>query len=198
MPSATEKPKIPRMKTGAIHLIITVNNFSLLKVPSVAFTSSTIAFGLITKPMITQVKNATIGIITLLLTKSKKVRMSSNPNGFMWLQILKPKADGIPTINVNPVTIMQAVFLPSFVLSMTIDTIVSINEMEDVSAAKNTSKKKIAPIKPPIGISLNTSGRVTNIKVGPGFVSPFTIEEYAAGTIISPAKNAIAVSNISI
>ena len=83
IPSATEKPKIPRMKTGAIHLIITVNNFSLLKVPSVDFTSSTIAFGLMMKPIITQVKNATIGIMTLLLTKSKKDRISSNPNGLM-------------------------------------------------------------------------------------------------------------------
>ena len=72
MPSAIENAKMARMKIGAIHLIIIENNFSLLKVPSVTFTSSIIVLGFSTKPINTQVKNATIGIITLLLTKSNK------------------------------------------------------------------------------------------------------------------------------
>ena len=72
MPSATEETRIARMKIGALHLIITGNNFSLLKVPFVTFTSSITVFGFTIKPINTQVKKATIGISTLLLTKSNK------------------------------------------------------------------------------------------------------------------------------
>ena len=74
MPSATENAKIARMKIGAIHFTIMVYKRSLLNVPSVSFTSSTTVCGFTTKPINTQVKNATIGIITLLLTKSNKSR----------------------------------------------------------------------------------------------------------------------------
>lgn len=72
MPSATENARIARMKIGAIHLIIIVNSFSLLNLPSVTFTSSITVLGFTTKPINIQVKNATSGIITLLLIKSNK------------------------------------------------------------------------------------------------------------------------------
>lgn len=56
IPSATENTRIARMKIGAIHFIMIVNNFSLLKVLSVAFTSSTVVLGLIITSIIKQVK----------------------------------------------------------------------------------------------------------------------------------------------
>ena len=96
IPSATEKAKIARMQIGAIHLIITVNNFSLLKVPSVTLTSSITTFGFNTKPTSTHVKNATIGIITLLLTKSNKSKNVRPFRNVMWLHTLNPREDGIP------------------------------------------------------------------------------------------------------
>ena len=75
-PSATENARIARMKIGAIHLIITTYKPWLLNVPSVAFTSSMTVFGFIMNPIKIHVKKATIGINTLLLTKSKNVNKS--------------------------------------------------------------------------------------------------------------------------
>ena len=94
IPSATENARIARMKIGAIHLIIIVNNFSLLNVPSVALTSSAIVFGFNTKPISTQVKNATIGIITLLLTKSNKSKNVRPFKNVMCPHTLNPNEEG--------------------------------------------------------------------------------------------------------
>ena len=80
------------------------------------------------------------------------------------------------------------------------DTMVSIREMEDVSAAKITSRKKAAPTAFPKCMVSNTFGRITNIRLGPLcsiFGSP-PEKTNTAGMIISPARNAIAVSKISI
>ena len=72
-----------------------------------------------------------------------------------------------------PITIMPASTIRQVVrrfqwnLSWKIETTVSIREMEDVSAAKSTSRKKTVPITPPIGMLLNTFGRVMNIRLGP-------------------------------
>jgi hypothetical protein len=50
---------------------------------------------------------------------------------------------------------------------MKIDTIVSIKEMAEVSAAKNTNKKKMIPMNFPNGMDKNTFGNVINISPGP-------------------------------
>ena len=83
---------------------------------------------------------------------------------------------------------------------MKTDTIVSIREIADVSAAKNTSRKKIVPITPPNFMLANTLGRVMNIRPGPAFNAERSPPENAntAGMIIRPARNAIPVSNNSI
>ena len=47
------------------------------------------------------------------------------------------------------------------------ETIVSIKEMAEVTAAKNTSIKNTVPTNPPIGILANTLGSVMNISPGP-------------------------------
>ena len=47
------------------------------------------------------------------------------------------------------------------------ETIFSIKEMADVTAAKNTSIKNTVPTNPPIGILANTLGSVMNISPGP-------------------------------
>ena len=80
------------------------------------------------------------------------------------------------------------------------ETIVSIREMADVSAAKSTSRKKTAPTNCPIGMLLNTFGSVMNISPGPALSAELSPPEKAntAGTIISPARKAIPVSKISI
>lgn len=70
-----ELKRIATRKIGAIHLIITVNNFSLLNEGLLSLISSPIACGLIKKPTKIQVRNATTGINTLLLIKSIKSRM---------------------------------------------------------------------------------------------------------------------------
>ena len=56
-------------------MIMTVKSFSLLNVGLLSLTSSAIDFGLMKNPTKMQVRNATIGINTLLLIKSMKSRM---------------------------------------------------------------------------------------------------------------------------
>ena len=151
-------------------MIITTNNFSLLNVPSVSLTSSMIVAGLITKPTRIHVKIAMIGIITLFVTKSNASRIAI-PSGWMWLHTPFPSDEGIPTTKVKSVTATQAGVLSIPVLSLTIETTVSISEIEDVSAAKNTNTKNTYPRRPPIGILLNTFGNVMNIRPAPALRS---------------------------
>lgn len=111
-----------------------------------------------------------------------------------------PREDGTPRRSDSAVTNKQVAFLVQWNLSWKIDTIVSIREIADVSAAKNTITKNRHPIKPPSFILSNTFGRVINIRPGPAFkveVSP-PENTNTAGMIIRPAKKAIAVSKISI
>ena len=122
-------------------MIITTNNFSPLNVPSELFTSSITTFGLMTNPTKIQVKNARIGINMLLLRKSNASRIDKLRN-VMSLQIPNPKEDGIPIINAITVTIIQVNLRLQWNLSLKIETIVSISEMEEVSAAKNTRIKR--------------------------------------------------------
>ena len=161
-----ELTKIAIRHTGAIHLIITENNLSPLNCVFPIFTSSAIVFGLITKPTKMQVKNARIGINTLLLIKSNVSKME-RPINLMCDHIPNPSEDGSPIRSAMMVTTPQVNFLFQWNLSRRIDTMVSIKEMADVSAAKNTSRKNNVPITSPIGILSNTFGRVTNISPGP-------------------------------
>ena len=166
MELATELPRISRRNTGVIHLIITVKSFSPTNFPLVTFTSSEIAFGPMKNPTKIQVKKATIGISTLLLTKSMISRM------VMFAQVMKPngpnpREDGMPSTSDRTVTKIHAFFLLQWNLSRKMDTMVSISEMEEVRAAKITSRKKAAPMAPPMGMLLNTFGRMTNIRLGP-------------------------------
>ena len=172
---------------------------SALKDPSLSFTSSAMAFGLIMKPTKIQVKSATIGISTLLLVKSMISRIDMpfqlmNPRG------PNPSEDGIPMISASIATNIPVNrrFHPN--LSINTDTIVSIREIADVRAAKNTSMKKMVPMTPPNFILANTFGRVMNISPGPAFRAERSPPENAntAGIIIRPARNAMPVSNSSI
>ena len=105
----------------------------------------------------------------------------------------------VPTISAYMVTIMVPLFLEILNLSIILDTMASIIDTEDVSAANETITKNKSPIKFPIfPIEPNTLGRDTNISPGPPDIPSFPINTYTAGTIISPARNATAVSNISI
>ena len=62
---------------------------------------------------------------------------------------------------------IQAGILFTFHFSIITETIVSISEIEDVSAARATRTKKTIPIILPPRIERKTLGRVTNISPGP-------------------------------
>lgn len=146
--------------------MINENSFSPLNVPSVTFTSSATTSGFNINPTSTQVKNAAIGIITLLLIKSNESRMDMFRN-VICPQIPNPSDEGIPIINAIIVIKIHANLRLQLNLSLKMDTIVSIKEIDEVSAAKNTNIKNAVPTKLPIGMLLNTFGNVTNINPGP-------------------------------
>lgn len=106
---AIELMRIKIKNTGVIHLIITVKSFSPENFPFVMRTSSATLFGLMMKPTKIAVKRATIGISTLLLTKSIISRIvifaqeinESGPN---------PREDGAPRAILMIVTKMQELF----------------------------------------------------------------------------------------
>ena len=137
---------------GAIYLIITSNKALLLKRSPFLVISSAIVFGLITQPMRIQVQSATIGIIMLLLKKSKNVRKSI-PRILTFDHIPLPSDDGIPIIRQMTITIRQDLIRVSLNLSISEETIASITEIELVIAAKNTRTKNKNPMIPPAGIS---------------------------------------------
>ena len=195
----TELKRIAIRQIGAIHFIIIVKSVLLLNLAPSAQASSKIVFGLMKKPTKIQVIRATIGISTLLLMKSHASRMDM-PSGLMKSQTPKPREDGIPINITYTKTMIQVILRPHLNLSIKIETIVSISEIEEVNAAKKTSRKKMAPRISPIGILLNTFGRVMNIREGPAFkFSKFPSEKMKTeGTIIRPAKNAKPVSKNSI
>ena len=180
-------------------MIMTLNSFSALNLPSVSFTSSDIVFGRIMNPTKIQVPNATIGIRTLLLTKSM-ISSTDMPIQLMKLSGPKPSEDGAPKISARTATKRHAFLRPQWNLSRKMDTMVSIREIADVKAAKNTSRKKIVPIAPPNFMLANTFGSVMNISPGPAPSAERSPPENAntAGMIIRPARKAMPVSNISI
>ena len=199
MAFATELTRIRIRNTGVIHLIMTVNSFSPTNLPLLLRTSSEIVFGPTKKPTKMQVKKATIGIMTLLLMKSMISRM------VMPAQVMKesgpnPREDGIPITRARTATKMQADFRLQWNLSRKMDTMVSIREMEEVSAAKMTSRKKAAPTAFPNCMLSNTFGSMTNIRLGPlcRILGSPPEKTKTAGITIRPARKAIAVSKISI
>ena len=113
---------------GAIYLIITSNKALLLKRSPFFVISSAIVFGLITQPMRIQVQSATIGIIMLLLKKSKNVRKSI-PRILTFDHTPLPSDDGIPIIRQMPITIRQDLIRVSLNLSISEETIASITEI---------------------------------------------------------------------
>ena len=121
-----------------------------------------------TKPTKKQVNKAHTGINTLLLIKSIISNMDipiheikdSGP---------KPRQDGIPSASENVKTIRQDLCLLHLNLSQNIETIVSISDIAEVKAAKNTRMKNTVPINAPNRILLKTFGSVTNINPGPAF-----------------------------
>ena len=134
---ATELINMRIRKTGAIHFIITTNMVLDLKDAPFLVTSSIIAFGLMINPTKIQVNNAQIGIRMLLLIKSM---MSSTDMPIHEINERgpKPRQDGIPIIREKVNTIPHALCLLQFVLSQKIETMVSISDIEEVKAAKNT------------------------------------------------------------
>ena len=81
-----------------------------------------------------------------------------------------------------------------------LDTTASMIDTPLVRAANNTMAKNKTPTRFPIAPMLaNTFGRETNIRLGPDAAIPSVpIKVYTAGMIMTPAKNAMAVSKISI
>ena len=112
----------------------------------------------------------------------------------------KPSEDGIPAISTKTMvdTVAKSRFQPS--LSIRIETMVSISEMEEVSAANSTRKKNRPPMNCPPGIDRKTFGRVMNIRPAPAPMADSSPPENTntAGIIIRPARNAISVSKNSI
>ena len=90
-------------------------------------------------------------------------------------------------------------FLVRWNLSISPDTIASMTDTDDVIAANVTMMKNSAPMTvPTLPMALNTFGRDMNISPGPADIPSVPENTYTAGTIIRPARNATAVSNISI
>ena len=108
-PSSIEDIKIIMMNMGAIYRITTENIPFILNFPDISISSITV-FGFKINPMNIAVASAIIGIIKLLVRKSKKVRISI-PSGKNADQILNPKQDGSPSNRLSPSTIRQVIFL---------------------------------------------------------------------------------------
>ena len=112
----------------------------------------------------------------------------------------KPRQGKTPIATAQMKTINVALCLDQPSLSLKIETIVSISEIADVNAANKTNMKNTVPITLPKGMLSKTLGNVTNISDGPFPRAALSPPEKAntAGIIVNPARNAIAVSKISI
>ena len=119
-----------------------------------------------TYPTKIQVKNATIGISTVLLIKSKKSR-NCMPSILMESKTPKPKAEGTPNAREITNAMIHVLILDQCSFSIIIETIVSNKEIEEVNAANNTRIKNAVPITEPNCIFANTFGSAMNIRDGP-------------------------------
>ena len=79
------------------------------------------------------------------------------------------KAEGMFNLIIKWIAPIFLVLILQWNLSRKIDTIVSISEIAEVSAAKSTSRKKAVPMTPPNFMLANTFGSVMNIRDGPAF-----------------------------
>lgn len=186
------------IQMGAIYLITMVNNFFALNLFPFVSASSSKFLGFKKYPTKIQVRSAVRGIIMLLQRESKKSRKSL-PKIVISLNAPCANAEGIPSMTHNASTIKQQGILPKFVLSLIMDTTVSISETDDVKAAKKTRAKNTVAITCPPAMPSKTLGNVINISPGPALrLSTPPPNVNTAGIIISPAKKAIPVSKISI
>ena len=157
--------KISRVKIGATYLIITVNKVLALKGPPRS-NSAISDLGFIIYPTKIQVANAVIGIIILLLRKSNRSR-NCMPIILTVLHALYPRQDSSPSATQIPNTRIHADLRPIPSLSRKMETIVSMREIAEVSAANSTIIKNVAPMMDPPGMVAKTLGNVTNISPGP-------------------------------
>ena len=127
--------------------------------------SCSISSSPITRRISTMVATAAMGIITELVRKSKKLRMSM-PIGAMWDRALKPRQDRQPSAVRITLTSAAAFGRLQFSSSSKVAQAVSARETELVSAAISTSRKNSTPVQAP-PIDSNTLGSVTNISEGP-------------------------------
>ena len=133
-------------------------------------------------------KNPPIGIRILSESIVRNSKMLS-PIILTLSKIPKDREARIPIeLKIIP-GIIHAFFLDHFLLSIKYEAITSINDIEDVIAAKNTSAKNIIPHTRPSFILLNTNGIVWNIKPDPPAGS--SPNANTAGKIAKQAKTAI-------
>lgn len=93
-------------------------------------------------PTSMQIKKPPIGIIILSDSIMRESKIEC-PKIVILLNMPNESEAMIP-ININPVPeIIHAFFLDHFLLSIKYDAITSINDIADVTAAKNTRRKKI-------------------------------------------------------
>ena len=88
---------------------------------------------------------AAIGIITELVRKSKKSKISIF-SIVTFFKTLNPSAESVPSAKTITVVIDDALNLDHFISSSNVDTTLSARATELVSAARNTNKKNIIPI----------------------------------------------------
>lgn len=110
-----------------------------------------------------------------------------------------PSEDKLPSAIMITPTKTVALLLLHPNSSSKVETALSVNAIELVTAANSTSRKNKIPTTVPNPIFSNTFGIVININAGPACRVSGSPPENAntAGMIISPAIIAIAVSNTS-
>ena len=163
---AIELIKINAAKIGHKYRIIKQNIFFLRNVPPSWVTSSSIRFTPTTFDTNRHVAMAAIGIITVLVRKSKKSR-NCIPIIVTLARGPYPKADRLPTAIISTPIIIEDFFLLHLNSSSKVETALSVRAIELVSAANRTSTKNITPAKVPRPILAKTFGIVINISAGP-------------------------------
>ena len=141
----------------------------------------------------------TPGQYVMLARRQMRAMLDVSPDLQLFSSGPYPSEDKLPnTIMITPTSTVDFLRLQP-ISSSNVDTALSVNAIELVSAAKRTSRKNRIPIAVPNPIFSNTFGIVINISAGPACnVSGFPPENAnTAGMIISPAIIAIAVSNTS-
>lgn len=146
-------------------------------------------------PTSMQIKKPPIGIIILSDSIMRESKIEC-PKIVILLNMPNESEAMIP-ININPVPeIIHAFFLDHFLLSIKYDAITSINDIADVTAAKNTRRKKIIARYFPYFMWSNIYGRVLKSSPEPAVGSRSKAK--TAGSIAVHANIAIIRSKIGI